>query len=64
LYFLLAQILENGDKKKFTNYILAKYNIFVNVRETRLFYNSYIDSIDSIKIDGKEEKIICTKFLK
>jgi hypothetical protein len=64
LYFLLAQILENGDTKKFTNYILTKYNIFVNVRETRLFYNSYIDSIDSIKIDGKEEKIICTKFLK
>ena len=52
---------EIRDIKKFTNYILAEYNIFDNVRETRLFYNSYIDSIESIKIDGKEEKINCTK---
>ena len=66
LYFILSsgpdsKNDESGDTKKYTNYILAKYNIFNTESETKLFYNSYIDSIESIKIDGQEEKINCTK---
>jgi surface protein len=52
---------EGGDIKNLTNYILAKYEIYDTEKEMILFYKSYIDSIESLKIDGKEENINNTK---